>query len=194
MTLTQEQFTALLEKLDFFLTLVGEIGCRGPQGQGMLEYIGGALKRDGEESLSAGLQSIAGAIDLIAHRHQDENRIQRAAMSATEKFKYNLSAASEGGFPSDSRDADETVHEFLGDWFVITDESSDWIPRRRVNKLYDLWCDHNELSPEDRVTTSVLRRSLTLLGVALVQGHTDSKRARTWVFTGIKTRDGVPAR
>lgn len=191
MTLTREQFTTFLEKLDFFLTLLGEIGCRGPQGQGMLEYIGGALKRDSEESLSARLQSIAGSLDSIAHGLNDENRIRRVALSATENFKYFTQVASSAGFVLNESYADETVREFTSDWLEITGDETHRVPRALVNVLYGDWCAREQISPEDRVTTSVLSRSLKLLGTELVSGQPDHKGTRMHSFVGVRVWDGV---
>lgn len=188
-----EDFLEILEGIRLALSYLGTGRPPGSTSRGALELVAGSISGE-SGSLAEEVARISGSLDSISRALDETNRIRRAKLSATESFHLRATEARGAGVELFPSDASETVHEFLSDWFVITSESSDWIPRRRVNDLYDLWCEHNEISFEDRVTTSVLRRSLTLLGVGTVQGFSDAKKARTWVFTGIKTRDGVPAR
>lgn len=188
-----EDFLEILEGIRLALSYLGTGRPPGSTSRGALELVAGSISGE-SGSLAEEMSRIAGSLDSIARALDETNRIRRARLSATESFHLRLETSGEGGFELFPSDASETVHEFLNDWFILSDDSDAWVTRRHVNELYTFWCENNLISPEDRVTTSVLRRSLQLLGVGLTQGHSDQKKARTYVFTGIKVRDGAYSR
>lgn len=191
--LMNEQFFETLEGIRLALSYLGTGRPPGSTSRGALELVAGSISGE-SGSLAEEVSHIVGPLESIARALDETNRIRRARLSATESFHLRLETSGEGGFELFPSDASETVHEFLSDWFEVTGKQTDYIMRRRVNELYTSWCEHNVISPNDRVTTSVLRRSLMLLGVGLVQSYSDVKNARAWVFSGIKIRDGVQSR
>lgn len=185
-----EDFLEILEGIRLALSYLGTGRPPGRESRGALELVAGSISGE-SGSLAEEMSHIAGPLGSIAHNFDDENLIRRVTLSATENFRYSTRLARSAGLVLDESYADETVREFVEDWLVITRDETHRVPRRHVNDLYTSWCEYNRISPEDRVTTSVLRQSLNLLGVELLSGQPDEDGTRTHVFVGVLVRDGA---
>lgn len=184
---TDEQYLEFIEIMEGIRLALSYLGTRRPPGstsRGALELVAGSISGEKDslaERLGDGLAGTRNAFDRLSD-------VQLAGSDATTRYRYQ--AQTLGPFVM----ADESVREFVDDWFELTGDPADLIPRRIVNERYSSWCERNLISREDRVTTSVLRASLKLLGVDLVGGRTeatDGEHVRHHAFVGIRRRAGA---
>lgn len=177
--LMNEQFLETLEGIRLALSYLGTGRPPGRESRGALELLAGSIAGESgalAERLSDGLAGIRDAVDRLRD-------VRYAKLDASARYR----SQAHGPY----RQPDESVQEFTFDWLEVTGDETHRIPRALVNRLYTFWCEQERISPEDRVTTSVLRRSLNLLGAELVSGQPDHQSTRMHSFVGVRVRDGV---
>jgi hypothetical protein len=166
-----------LEGIRYALFILGTGRPEGSTARGALELVAGSISGESgslAEYTYNGLSSLSNSIDQLVD-------LVSTQQDATARFRR------QGIDPL--RRADESVREFIADWFEITGDETHRVSRSVMNELYAAWCDDNHISLPDRVTTSVLCSSLRLLGVSLVSGQptvTRQTHRRTHAYIGIK--------
>lgn len=180
---TNERLLELLEDIRRELSYLGTGRPPGSSSRGALELVAGSISGENgslAERLGDGLNGVRDALDQLRD-------VRYAALDATGRYRSQA-------YGRDRR-PDDSVMMFASDWLLNSTRTwEDRVPLRVMNKLYSDWCAVNYISPEDRVTTTVLRQSLSLLGIDLSSGESGNHPIGTvtfHVFTGVVIRDGV---
>lgn len=181
---TDEQYLEFIEIMQGIRLALSHLGTGRPPGsasRGALELVAGVIS-DGDSSLA---EQLVDGLGSISHQLYGLREVWLSQLPATARYRVQQ--------PGPLAEADESVREFVSDWFELTGDPGDLVPRRVMNERYSSWCERNLISSEDRVTTSVLRWSLSQLGVGLGRGYTDATDggAQYHAFVGIRRRTGA---